>query len=91
MDRVEHCHGCGQLHDHIMPAWQWCFECGHAYRTPGELRRAYRRVLLADLRKERWPWLFGNEFEPSRAEIVWRALTARAKKIAFCQFCLHDF
>lgn len=85
-----HCYGCGQDHPQ-QRAWLWCFECGHAYRTPGELRRAYRRVLLASIRHERLPWLRGNEFDPSKLRILWQAVTIRASKIYFCQLCLHDF
>lgn len=84
-----HCHGCGQ--DHTGKAWLWCLECGHAYRTPGDLRRTHRRVLLASIRHERLHWLRGNEFDPSALEMLWRALTVRAKQITFCQLCLHDF
>lgn len=57
-----------------------CGECGHLYRTAGELRRAYRREVLEQRR-------FGVDW----FDIVLRALTIRARDIHFCQECLHDF
>jgi hypothetical protein len=57
-----------------------CPECGHLYRTPGELRRAYRRHMLT---RPNW----GVPLWPR----LWAALTVRASRITFCQECIHDF
>jgi hypothetical protein len=57
-----------------------CPECGHLYRTARELRRAYRRQLRN-----------GRRWGIPRWRILLRALTIRAKKISFCQECIHDF
>lgn len=57
-----------------------CLECGHLYRTAGELRRAYRRQMFRIPR-----------FGVPRWRIAWAALTARAARISFCQECIHDF
>lgn len=56
-----------------------CGECGHLYRTPRELRSAYRRVV----------WGFWREDHHWRS--LWRFLTIRASRIYFCQYCIHDF
>ncbi len=58
-----------------------CGECFHVYRTAGELRRAYRREF----------WRVSRRFGDAWVLRVWRVLTIRAKKIYFCQFCIHDF
>jgi hypothetical protein len=73
-----HCYGCDV--DESGPAWRVCPECFHRYRSPRELRKAYRREWRAAKRLGyRWH---------TRA---WMALTARASRITFCQECLHDF
>ncbi|HZM82924.1 MAG TPA: hypothetical protein VFC19_44985 [Candidatus Limnocylindrales bacterium] len=92
-----HCSSC-QL-DHPGKAWQWCGECGHAYHTPGQLRRAYRHSVISMLRHKpttgvRSSWLRGNDFEPStlwQLWQLWHALTTRTGQINFCPLCLHDF
>lgn len=88
-----HCYGCHLDHDPDMPAWLWCLECGHAYRRPRDLRKAYRREMWQLLREHSSdaPWLVSNDWYPSMAWHVWRIVTARASKIYFCQECLHDF
>jgi hypothetical protein len=67
-----------------------CFECGHVYRTAGQLRRDYRRGYWDTT--GRGAKLFGEKgFGPSLAARLWRMLTVRAKDIFFCQECTHDF
>lgn len=81
-----HCHS-HHVDEPDEPSYLICLECGHVYRTAGELRAAYRRIWsqitfgpsptlqtrLADL----WGWL--------------RSRFARARDITFCQECLHDW
>lgn len=57
-----------------------CFECGHLYRTAGELRRAYRREVMhvPSLGIPRW-------------RVLVKAATVRASRVFFCQECIHDF
>jgi len=71
-----HCeiHG---LAEQVDRRFRWCFECGHWYETPADLRRAYRREY-----PEPQTW---REF----AVAVWRCLTVRASKIPFCPLCMH--
>lgn len=57
-----------------------CGECGHLYRTARELRRAYRRQVLG-----------GRSWGVPLSWRLWKALTARARSIYFCQMCIHDF
>jgi hypothetical protein len=66
------------------PGYLRCFECGHLYRTKGELRRRYRQELrnaYHDGPLERWDWL----------RLRWWLLTVRASRVTFCQECSHDF
>ncbi|HZM83792.1 MAG TPA: hypothetical protein VFC19_49370 [Candidatus Limnocylindrales bacterium] len=72
------------------PAWRWCGECGHAYRTPGQLRRAYRRGLWNLLSRDQ-PWLRGDEFYPSILACLWDIVAVRAGRVTFCPLCSHDF
>ena len=61
-----------------------CFECGHAYRTAGALRRAYRR--------EYWKVSRDDRFDRTPFwRRLWRIFTVRTSQICFCQHCLHDF
>jgi hypothetical protein len=69
-------------------SYLWCGECFHLYRTPGELRRAYRRVVRE---MERDAPMFGDEYKRGKLRAWWQMLTIRAKKIHFCQYCTHDF
>lgn len=71
-----------------------CGECGHIYRTAGELRRAYRREILRVHSWEGDRWLIpdrGPFGGPTRLQKLIAALTIRASKIYFCQHCIHDF
>lgn len=72
-----HSHDVDEVADKLYIA---CYECGHVYRTPGELRRAYRHAVL---RRPRFgiPWRL----------LLWHAAFARASRISFCQHCIHDF
>lgn len=56
-----------------------CGECGHLYRTARDLRRAWRREVLRP------------GFHVPLWRRLWRAATIRARKIYFCQECIHDF
>ncbi len=77
----QHCFSHHQDED-ATGAYLVCGECFHVYRTPGELRRAYRCAF----------WTIENPWaRPSLAWRVWRVLTIRAKRIYFCQYCIHDF
>lgn len=73
-----HCYSC-HVDEPAEPSFLICGECGHVYRTARELRRAYRRQLV--LTK-----MFGVPWR----SIIARALTARARRILFCQHCTHD-
>lgn len=73
-----HCHWHGV--DEPGTGYIGCPECGHLYRTAGELRRAYRRQVLSMPR-----------YDVPRWRIRWAALTVRASRIGFCQECIHDF
>lgn len=80
-----HCHWHNV--DEPGPGYIGCGECGHLYRTAGQLRRAYRRVIWQMWRYDaqpgaRLPWLWRT---------LWRAATVRARRISFCQECIHDF
>lgn len=67
-----------------------CFECGHVYRTAGQLRRAYRREYWETTGK--WSKPFGEPgFWPPLPARLWRLLTIKVKEINFCQECIHDF
>lgn len=65
--------------------WQYCYECEQEYPTARSLRKAYRRQFWeATGVKTYWPrmpWL----------QRLWRVLTIRARRIYFCQECIHDF
>ncbi|MBX6386537.1 MAG: hypothetical protein IRZ07_26775 [Microbispora sp.] len=74
------CHGVHCYAHHVdepdAGAYRVCLECGHAYRTPGELRSAYRRTVLAvPAAGVPWWWRW------------WRAATARATQIDYCPHC----
>lgn len=62
-------------------AYIWCFECGHVYRTAGDLRRAYRRQY----------WETSKHFGDPVWRRLWRVAAIRVKNIHFCQECIHDF
>jgi hypothetical protein len=79
-----HCHWCNV--DEPGNGYILCGECGHLYRTKGELRRAYRRAILSLDRRT----FLGIKPMP-RWKIWWKVLTIRAKNIYFCQYCIHDF
>lgn len=90
-----HCYSCDE--DEDGPAYIICAQCGHLYRTAGELRRAYRRQFYRMARK---PPEFSFTQEESRAidpgpiplrRVLWELATIRAKHIHFCQHCTHDF
>lgn len=82
-----HCHSCHE--DEPGSGYIVCGECGHLYRTAGDLRRAYRREYWRLYRAPPTD-LFGMERVPMW-RVVWQILTIRAKKIYFCQHCIHDF
>lgn len=66
-------------------AWLVCFECGHVYRTPRDLRRDYRREYWRVASMEgAYPAI------PLRWRL-WRAATVRASRVTFCPHCIHDF
>lgn len=82
-----HCYACGV--DEYGTGYITCPECFHTYRTAGELRRRYRRMLIQVHRRQ-----LVNPFDytgPGWGEVLWKALTVRAKNINFCQHCIHDF
>ena len=66
-----------------------CFECGHVYRTAGQLRRAYRQEYWRITNPANPFGLKG--FEVSLRARLWRILTVRVADIYFCQECTHDF
>ncbi len=72
-----HCHSCEV--DHHGPAYKWCLECGHAYRSFGELRDSY--LSEAPYGPASWRW-WRIRFGPQQKV---------DKLIAFCPLCLHDF
>lgn len=76
-----HCHS--HHVDEPGPGHIICGECGHVYRTAGELRRAYRREVVRGLR-------FAGPGDPWLRRLV-KALAVRARDIRFCQECIHDF
>lgn len=75
---VRHCYSCG-VDQNVTRAWEWCFECGHGFRTQKKLRDAY----LAEAPYGRWSWRW------------WRIRFASPSKldkiISFCPLCLHTF
>jgi hypothetical protein len=83
-----HCHWCGV--DQPWPAWTWCFECGHGYRTEKDLVRAYRQGLLSGISRKS-PWLRSSLYEMSVAAILWQAWRIKAGRIHFCPLCSHSF
>lgn len=84
-----HCHE-HHVDEPEQGAYVWCLECGHVYRTAGELRRLYQRAALKLIDRNH-PWFRSNEWYPSAVSALWKVLTIRAKDIHFCQHCLHDF
>lgn len=67
-----------------------CGECGHLYQTAGDLRRRYRTVVWDMWRRQ--PRIFRSEWTgPGLFGILFMMATVRAKKIYFCQYCIHDF
>lgn len=89
-----HCFSCQR--DEEGPAYIACGECMHLYPSARSLRTAYRRG-FTDLLRNNWtgaPWFASNAFRDSRLSLLWiwlRCRLARAKSIAFCPLCLHDF
>jgi hypothetical protein len=81
---ADHCYS--HMVDEPGSGYLLCGECGHLYRTKGELRRAYRREFLR-INSHGW---FGMERLP-RWKVWWKILTIREKDIYFCQHCIHDF
>lgn len=79
-----HCYSCNEDEDGY--AYIICRECGHRYRSAGELRRVYRRQFL---RTSRQSWF--DMKPPPRWRVWWIAVTIRARNIYFCQHCIHDF
>lgn len=73
-----HCHWHNV--DELGTGYITCGECGHLYRTARDLRRAYRREVLSR-----------PGFGISLRWRLWRAMTIRARRIYFCQECIHDF
>ena len=67
--------------------YQTCGECGHIYRTAGELRRAHLRSVWQYVRRpgplsgrprDRWGYLV-------------RAIRLPVRDQCFCPLCGHDF
>ena len=96
-----HCHS-HHVDEPSLPAYVACNECGHVYRTSGELRAAYRRIVTQFTfpSREREDDPFGGLFDAPRSTGRARLLElwdwllsrfARARDIHFCQECLHDF
>jgi hypothetical protein len=67
-----------------------CFECGHVYRTKGELRRRYLAVEKQMMRDSFDRYGFWNGVCDLMFWLV-DVLTKRASRINFCQHCTHDF
>lgn len=65
------------LGEYARGAWLVCGECGHVYLRPGDLSREWRRALR---RMEGWRFML----HPAR-------YFRRARRIGFCQHCVHDF
>lgn len=91
-----HCHSHGI--DEAGDGYIGCYECGHLYRTAGELRRAYRRkaaeIALSDLRNpHHWARTVGTPLATRLAAVasLVRLPFIRAGRIGFCQECIHDF
>lgn len=95
-----HCHSCN-VDEPGGPAFEWCLECGHVYRTARDLRRAYRRAWTQlTFNRPKGVGQFDDLFAPavsgfgSRRHELWgwlRSRFVRAKDITFCQECTHDF
>jgi hypothetical protein len=85
-DEDDDCQGHCWWHevDEVGDGYIRCFECGHLYLTARDLRREYRKGYWEVLRSGSVP----RPFTPVR---LWHVLTIRAKKIHFCQLCIHDF
>jgi hypothetical protein len=68
-----------------------CFECGHVYATPDDLRGAYRRAIehiAAVYLQERNS---GRQFHDGLHAEIDPLVVPPAENIPFCQECLHDF
>lgn len=93
-----HCYSCNDDEDEGY-AYLICGECGHRYRTAGELRRAYRGQFYRTARMSVLapPCDDDGEFTVIDAgrmslwRVWWAMATIRAKHIYFCQHCTHDF
>lgn len=80
-DATHHCEPVHCFFHHIDEAgdgYLRCGECFHLWRSKGELTAEYRREFW---RHNMQPWW----------RKAWHVITVRADKIAFCQWCLHDF
>jgi hypothetical protein len=65
-------------------------ECGHVYRSKGELRRAYLAIEKRMMRDAFRRYGFWNGVCDLAFWLV-DVLTKRASQISFCQDCTHDF
>lgn len=69
-----------------------CFECGHVYNTPDDLRRAYRREIegieRSYLNNPTGAWFFGLLEECPHIDPL---VVPPTEEIYFCQECTHDF
>lgn len=85
----QHCH----VHhvDETGPSYIVCGECGHLYRTRGELRRAYRREFWQVSRRWRTSTPFPGDRPPGLLSCLRRMIMIKAEEISFCQHCIHDF
>lgn len=83
-----HCHWHNV--DEPGPGYLGCFECGHLYRTAGDLRRRYRQQLRDMIPPPALRW--------GRLQLWWFHWLPqlwpwwpRIQRIYFCQECAHDF
>lgn len=72
--------------DEVGDGYLRCGECGHLYLTARDLRRAYRKGYVETVRSGCAGT--GGWMTPMR---WWHVLTIRARRIFFCQECIHDF
>lgn len=98
-----HCH-IHHVDEWVARSYIACFECGHLYPTARSLRRVYHAEHWRIFKREwkspllppnvpgffEWTW---REHHPRVAAVMMflGALFIRARKIHFCQFCLHDW
>lgn len=93
----QHCYSCNV--DESGSAYQWCFECGHGYRTRRELRKEYKKIhnqlLVNDWKSATWrrDSVSLHLKEPKwRLVYIWiRSRFVRVSRITFCQKCIHNF